>query len=227
MELKDKVVLVTGSSDGIGKETALAFAEKGAKVIVTYNKNKKSGEEVLKECGKHSEGILIQLDVKDEKSIKKVFEKIKKEFGKLDVLVNNAGVIKWKKLSEQDEKDIDEQIETNFIGLIKTTKVFLPLLSKQKEAVIINISSGAGKQGYGGLSVYCATKFGVRGFTQALAQELPNNMKTYSLNPRMTATKMTNFQGDSPKDVADLIVKATEGKIDISSGGDIDVWEWL
>jgi len=227
MELKDKVVLVTGSSDGIGKETSLAFAEKGAKVIVTYNKNKKSGEEVLKECRKYSKGILIQLNVKDKKSIKKVFEKIKKELGKLDVLVNNAGVIRWKKLSEHDEKEIDEQIETNFTGLIKTTKVFLPLLSKQKEAVIINISSGAGKQGYGGLSVYCATKFGVRGFTQALAQELPKNVRIYSVNPRMTATKMTNFQGDSPKDVADLIVKAAEEKIDISSGGDIDVWEYL
>jgi len=171
MELKDKVVLVTGSSQGIGKETAIAFAEKGANLIITYNKNKKLGEEVLKECEKHNKCSLINLNVKDEKSIEDVFKKIKNEFGKLDVLVNNAGVIRWKDFSKQDEKDIDDQIETNLTGLIKTTKVFLPLLSKQKEVVIINISSGAGKQAYGDLSVYCATKFGVRGFTQALAQE--------------------------------------------------------
>ena len=227
MELKEKIILVTGSSQGIGKETAIAFAEKGANLIITYNKNKKLGEEVLKECKKHNKCFLIKLNVKDEKSIEDTFKEIKKEFGKLDVLINNAGVIRWKDFSKQDEKDIDDQIETNLTGLIKTTKVFLSLLSKQKEAVIINISSGAGKHGYGDLTTYCATKFGVRGFTQALAQELPNNLRIYSVNPGMTSTKMTNFQGINPRKVADLIVRTVEGKLNISSGDDVDVWEFV
>ena len=227
MELKNKVVLVTGSSQGIGKETVIAFSEKGAKVIITYNKNKKMGEKVLKECGKQSEGILIHLDVKNEKSIENAFEKIKKEFGKLDVIVNNAGVINWGDFSKQNKEGIDNQIETNLTGLIKTTKVFLPLLSKQNEALIINISSAAGKQAYGDLIVYCATKFGVRGFTQALAQELPEKIKIYSVNPGLTATQMTKFQGVNPRKVADLIIKATEGKINVDSSRDIDVWKFF
>ena len=79
MELKNKVVLVTGSSQGIGRETVLEFAKAGARVILTYNKNKKLGEEVLKESKKHSDCILLQLNVKNEKSIKEVFERIKKD----------------------------------------------------------------------------------------------------------------------------------------------------
>ena len=103
----------------------------------------------------------------------------------------------------------------------------MPLLSKQKTAVIINISSGAGKQGYSDLTTYCATKFGVRGFTQALAQELPENIKVYSVNPGMTSTQMTNFQGINPRKVADLIVRTIEGRLNIMSGGDVDVWEFI
>lgn len=227
MELKDKVVLVTGSSQGIGKETVIAFSEKGANLIITYNKNKKSGERVLKECKKHNQSILVHLDVTNEKSVKECVEKIKKEFGKLNILVNNAGVLSDEELGKQNIHDIENQINTNLIGLIKTTKVFLPLLLKQKEAVIINIASAAGKEAYANLSVYCATKFGVRGFTQALAQELPNNIKIYSVNPGMTATKMTNFHGIPPRKVADLIVRTSEEKLNISSGGDVDVWKMV
>lgn len=227
MELKDKVVLVTGSSQGIGKETAIAFSEKGAKVIITYNKNKKLGEETLRECKKHNQSILVHLDVTNEKSVKECVEKIKKEFGKLDILVNNAGVLNSNELLRQNIHDIENQINTNLLGLIKMTKTVLPFIQEQKESVIINIASAAGKQAYGDLSVYCATKFGVRGFSQALAQELPKNIRVYSVNPGMTATKMTNFHGIPPRKVADLIVKTSEEKLNISSGGDVDVWEFV
>ncbi|MCH8945867.1 MAG: SDR family oxidoreductase [Nanoarchaeota archaeon] len=227
MELKDKIILVTGSSQGIGKETVLEFAKKGAKVVVTYNSNKEKAEDVLKEGNKHSNCILFHLDVKDEKSIENAFEKIKREFGKLDVLINNAGVIRWKEFSKQNKEDIEDQIETNLIGLIKTTRIFLPLLSKQKDAVIVNISSDAGKEAYENLTVYCATKFGVRGFTQALAKELPKGIKVFSVNPGMTATQMTDYEGIPPKKVAELIVKTAKGEMEIPSGGDVDVWKLI
>ena len=139
MELKDKVVLVTGSSQGIGKETVLEFAKRGAKVIVTYNKNKKKAEEVLQECEKFNESLLIELNVKDKESIKNCVEKTIDKFGAIDILVNNSGVIEWKHFSEQNNNEIENQIETNLTGLIKMTKKVLPYFQGQNEGIIINI----------------------------------------------------------------------------------------
>ena len=227
MELKDKVVLVTGSSQGIGKETVLEFAKRGAKVIVTYNKNKKKAEEVLQECEKFNESLLIELNVKDKESIKNCVEKTIDKFGAIDILVNNSGVLEWKHFSEQNNNEIENQIETNLTGLIKMTKKVLPYFQGQNEGIIINISSDAGKEAYEDLTVYCATKFGVRGFTQALAKELPKGIKVFSVNPGMTATQMTNYEGVPPKKVAELIVKTAEGGMEIPSGGDVDVWKLI
>lgn len=227
MELKDKVVLVTGSSQGIGKETVLEFAKRGAKVIVTYNKNKKKAEEVLQECEKFNESLLIELNVKDKESIKNCVEKTIDKFGAIDILVNNSGVIEWKHFSEQNNNEIENQIETNLTGLIKMTKKVLPYFQGQNEGIIINISSGAGKEAYEDLTVYCATKFGVRGFTQALAKELPKGIKVFNVNPGMTATQMTNYEGIPPKKVAELIVKTAKGEMKIPSGGDVDVWKLI
>lgn len=227
MELRDKVVLVTGSSTGIGKETAIKFAQKGCKVIVTYNEGKKSGDKVLEECRKYSDAILLHLNVKDDSSIKRTLETTFEKFGGIDVLVNNAGIATWKNLIEQSEEEIEDQIRVNLLGLIKITKAFLPQFYKKGDCVIINISSGAGKEGFPELSVYCATKFGVRGFTQALAQELPKGLRVYCVNPGMTATRMTNYKGVDPEKVAEIIVSAAEEKLGKSPGEDIDIWKYV
>lgn len=227
MELKESVVLVTGSSDGIGKETAMAFAKEGAKVVVTYHSNKKHGNDTLKECKKLNESFLIQLDVTDDRSIKQCIEKVVDKFGAIDILVNNAGVLSMKNLIEQSDKEIDLQLDTDLRGVIKMTKAALPYMKGQEEGLIINIASAAGKKVYEGLSVYCAAKFGVRGFTKALSLELPNGIKTYSVNPGMTATKMTEFKGTPPQKVASLIVKSAKGNLKVRSGGDVDVWKHI
>lgn len=224
MNLKDKVVLITGSSQGIGKEAALLFAKEDANVVITYNSNKKKGEDVLKECEKISECFLVHLDVTDEKSIKNCVEKVIDKFGAIDILVNNAGVLFSKNFVEQNSNEIDLQINTNVTGLIKMTKNVLPFMQGQDEGIIINIASAAGKDVYNGLTTYCGTKFAVRGFTQALALELPKEIKVYSLNPGLTSTQMTNFKGVPAKDVGDLIVKTAKGKVRVKSGGDVDVW---
>ncbi|MBI4116150.1 SDR family oxidoreductase [Candidatus Pacearchaeota archaeon] len=227
MDLKDKVVLITGSSQGIGKETALLFAKQGANVVVTYNKNKKGGEDVFKECKKIKGALLANLDVTNDESIKNCVEKTIDKFGAIDTLVNNAGVLFNKDFVEQNANEIELQIDTNVKGLIKMTKAVLPYMQGQNSGIIINIASAAGKNAYAGLSAYCATKFAVRGFTQALAKELPKGIKIYSVNPGLTATKMTNFQGVNPKKVAEVILKAAEEKINVESGGDVDVWKYV
>ena len=226
MQIKNKVVLVTGSSQGIGKETAIAFAEKGANVIITYNSNKKKGEEVLKECKKLNNSLLLHLDVTNTDSVRNCIEKIVNKFGAIDILVNNAGVLSDNELIKQSVNEVDLQIDTNLKGLIRMTKAILPFIKEQDESIIINIASAAGKQAYADLSVYCATKFAVRGFTQAMSRELPKNVKIYSINPGLTATAMTGFQGINPKKVADIIIRTAEEKIKPDNLGDIDVWKF-
>lgn len=221
--LKNKVVFVTGSSHGIGKETALLFAHEKAQVIVTYNKDKKAGEKVVEECKQlgSPKTLLIKLDIKSNSDIKNAAKEIREKFGHIDILVNNAGVISWENLPDQSLDEIENQLRTNLEGMIKVTRLCLDLV----KSTIINIASGAGIEGYGGLSVYCATKFGIRGFSQALAKEL-EDIQIYVVNPGMTATKMTGYRGTPAVRVAAIILNTAMGKYTIESGGDVNVWDY-
>lgn len=220
--MKNKIVLITGSSDGIGKETALLFAHEKAQVIVTYNKDKKAGEKVEEECKQlgASKTLLIKLDIKSNSDIRDACREIKEKFGYVDILINNAGIISWENLADQSLDEIENQIRTNLEGTIKVTRMFLDLV----KSTIINIASGAGQEGYGGLSVYSATKFGIRGFSQALAMEL-EHLQIYVVNPGMTATKMTGYRGIPAVRVAAIILNTATGKYKVESGGDINVWD--
>ena len=226
MELKNKIVFITGSSDGIGKEAAISFAKEGSKIIITYNGNKKGGEDVLNECKKHTEAILLHLDVTDNESIKKCVEDLMKKFGEIDILVNNAGIVSRKNFLEQDKNEIDSQIDVNLKGLMKVTHEVLPHLLKKKGGMILNLASGAAKNGFPGLVTYCASKFGVRGFTRALAKELPERIKIYSINPGRIATKISDFDGTPIKDLVSVIIKTAKEELNVESGGDVDTfWE--
>jgi len=222
--MKGKVVFITGSSLGIGRETAFKFAEEGSKIIVTYYKDKKYAFDVAKKCMElgASDVLVLGLNLMDNKNIKDCVENIVKKFGKIDILINNSGVISWKLLKEQTFEEIEEQIRTNLEGLIKVTKECLPYIGE----AVINVASGAGKSAYADLSTYCATKFGVRGFTQSLAEELPK-IRVFAINPGMTATRMTGFKGTPPEEVAKVIINVAKGKIKPDSERDVDVWEYV
>lgn len=224
MTLANSVVLITGASNGIGKATALAFAREGAIIIVTYYNDRKNANETEKLCkGNGAKDVFVQpLNVMDEASQAACVRNVLKRFGRIEVLVNNAGVAVWKPLAKQSSAEVKEQVRTNLEGLITMTKTALPYVRK----VIINIASGAGITAYAGLSTYCATKFGVRGFTQALSQEL-DQVKVYSVNPGMTATRMTNFRGVPANRVADVIVNTAKGVDNLPSGSDVNVWELI
>jgi len=221
--MQDKVVLITGSSNGIGRETALKFASEKAKIIMMYCTDRPGGENTEKKCRElgASETFLIKLDLRDNKSITSVVDIVVRKFGKIDILINNAGVAVWKPLKEQNFTDIETQIRTNLEGLIKMTWACLPHV----EEMIINIASGAGQTGFAELAPYCATKFGVRGFTQALAQEI-STPKIYAVNPDMTKTKLSGFQGRPPEQVAQVVLNTAKGKYKKKSGSDINVWDY-
>lgn len=223
MLLMEKTVLITGASKGIGEQTAYKFAEAGFNLILSYNKDEKNAKRITEKCKSlgSSNIMVFQLDLTSEKSIKSTFKKVSEKYKNIDILINNAGVVIWKPLKKQTFKEIDSQININILGLIKLTKLFLPIIKSS----IINISSTAGKTGYEELVPYCASKFGVRGFTQALSKE--TSLLILSINPGMTSTQMTNFQGVSPEKVADIIFRASLNKYNKPSGSDIDVPEYL
>ena len=228
MEIQDKIIMVTGASSGIGRETALQLAEAGAEVVLTYNTGRDEADKVFNHCARvMGKAHMFHLDVRDDTSLQSLALVVSKEIGGLDGLVNNAGVIAWKRFQQQNTQEIEQQIAVNLTGLIKTTHTFLPQLVRKSDAVIVNIASVVGTRGYPDLTVYCAAKFGVRGFTQALAQELPDNVRAYNVNPNLTATRMTNFSGDAPARVAGVIVRAVKEEFNAPSGGDIDVTENL
>lgn len=221
-KLAGKTVLITGSSQGIGAEAAVAFAQEGCNVVITFLHSVGEADKVVKKCqtagAKSVE--LVQLDVKNPQSVRALVNGVTLRHGGIDVLVNNAGVIRWKKFVSQTDEDIDDQIQTNLEGLIKLTKAALPHVRD----TIINIASGAGSHPVVDLSVYCATKYGVKGFTQALALE-QEGLNIYTVSPTLTATKMTDFHGMPANKVAEVIVQTAKDGYGQPSGSDIKVWE--
>ncbi|HEX9859810.1 MAG TPA: SDR family oxidoreductase [Nitrospirota bacterium] len=218
--MKGTVIVITGSSSGIGRETAYRFARAGAAVVLTYYKGKARGEAAQKKCQSlgAADTLLLHLDVMDDKSIADAARKVKRKFGGVDILVNNAGFARFAPLAEQTTRDIERQVLTNLEGLIKTTRTFLPIVRKG----IINIASMAGKDAYLDMAPYCGTKFGVRGFTQSLALEYPRLM-ICAVNPDMTATRMTGYAGRPPEEAAETVYRAATGKAGCKGGCDVDV----
>ena len=168
-----KVALVTGSSSGIGYETSLLLARNQ---ITTYAsmRNLKKSDELLKIVTNEKIPLkVIQLDVDDDKSVMNAVNTIVEENGSIDILVNNAGFDMFGPLEDLTIDEIKAQFETNFFGLIRTTKAVIPTMRKQGSGTIINISSLGGRIGLMPfLTAYHASKFAVEGFTESLRQEL-------------------------------------------------------
>ena len=222
MDLENKIILITGSSKGIGEATAYSFAKEKARIIVTYNSDLKGAQKVADKCKElGSPDVLAgKLNVQDSQSIRDAVSEVEEKFGHIDVLVNNAGVIGWEKFENETFDEIENQIRTNLEGLIKVTSACLPQI---KEG-IINVASRAGHMAFPGRSVYCATKFGVIGFTKSIALDYPD-LRIFSVSPGATKTEMWNYDsGADPAKVADLIVKGWIGKVKLKNG-DLNIWE--
>jgi NAD(P)-dependent dehydrogenase (short-subunit alcohol dehydrogenase family) len=222
--LAGKTIFITGSSRGIGAETALAFAKERCNVVITFLDELSQAKGVAKKC--ESLGAksveMLHLDVTDASSIKSAIKTVILKLGSIDVLINNAGTIRWKKFESQSDDDITEQINTNLTGLIMMTKYALPHIRE----TIINLASGAASHPVVDLSVYCATKHGVRGFTEVLALE-QKGINVYSVSPTMTSTEMTDYHGMPASKVAEVILQTVIDGYENESGADIKVWEVL
>lgn len=173
MILKDKVVIVTGASDGIGRAIAERLAKEGAKLAL-IGRDQAKLDEVVKVCEQNAHSYVC--DVRDKQAIEQTVGQIVKDFDSIDILVNNAGV--WQKLSQLDEISadiIDEVIDANLKGTIFMTKYCLPHIRENaKETAIVNVISRSGVAAQEGQSVYTASKYGTKGFTDVLRVDLKN-----------------------------------------------------
>lgn len=184
--MSKKTVLITGCSTGFGKLTAKLFHQKGWNVIATMRSPEK--ETVLTEL---NDVLVVKLDVTDKLSVSEAIAKGMKAFGSIDVLVNNAGISGVGVFEQWDGQKIYSMFETNVFGLMRVTKEVLPVMRKQGEGAIINISSTAGLVGSPFASVYSASKFAVEGLTEALAFEYaPFNIKVKSIAPGAYETNL-------------------------------------
>ena len=197
-----KTVIITGGSGGIGKETALKFAQNGYNVGLTYNSNDtKDIEEKIKACG--VDCLSLHMNLLDEKEIKDAFSKFFDYFKTIDVVVCNAGIAESEKmLIDRSFDDISRVLDVNLKGTILTNKEAINYFIKEKHGVLINISSILGVVGSSCEVVYSASKAGIIGLTKALAKEVGEyNIRVNAVAPGMIETNMTKNFTKEEKDV--------------------------
>ncbi len=193
MNLKEKNCLVTGGSRGIGKSIALTLAQLGANVAITYARSADAAAEVRGEIeSKGVKGLAFQADAVDYERAEEVISEIVKEWGTLDVLVNNAGITKDNLILRMNEQAWDDVITTNLKSIFNYSKAAVKPMMRAKGGSVINISSVVGISGNSGQSNYAASKSGIIGFTKSFAKELASrNIRANVVAPGYILTEMT------------------------------------
>ena len=212
MKLENKVALVTGAGQGIGKEIALAYAREGAKVGVndkTEEQASSSAEEV-RALGR--EALPVPADVSLEQPVREMVEKMLREFGRIDVLVNNAGIFNQSRLVDMPVSTWDHMIQVNLRSVYLCTRFVLPSMVERRFGRIINVASQLGIKGASDLTHYCAAKAGIIGFTKALALEVAeHNITANSIAPGPIETDLVIGEV-SPDQIAAQIAELPLGR---------------
>lgn len=190
---KKKVAVITGSSSGIGLETSLLLARNGFYTYATMrNLDKSKPISNVKQREKLSLEIL-QLDVNNDESVKEAIQKIRNEQERIDVLVNNAGYALVGPFEEISIEEFKEQFETNVFGVIRVTQAILPIMRRQRDGIIVNISSVAGKIGFPLTSAYVSSKFALEGLSESISYEIEQfGIKAILIEPGVIKTNFNN-----------------------------------
>lgn len=230
--LQGKIAIVTGGGRGIGRATAIALVQEGADVAIIARTARELREtaELIEAVGRRV--LVYPGDVTKRTDVQRLVQGTLEAFGRIDILVNNAGVAFCKPFATTSEEEWRQTIEVNLYGVFLATKAVLPSMKRQGAGVIVNVSSGAGKYGFPSLAAYCASKFGLNGFTEALAREVAGDgIRVYAICPGGVNTRMylDMFpRADprsllQPKDVARVIVDLATGRRGASNGSAVDI----
>ena len=215
MELKGRVVLVTGAGRGIGRALAHAFAAAGAKVAL-LGKTKKNLLEVQKELKDSGAAtVVLAADVSDEGAVSRAVAAAEQQLGPVDVLVNNAGIFALAPVEKMDTVAFDRMLAVNLRGPFLMSRAVLPGMKSRERGHIVNISSTAGRRGFAGGGAYCASKFGLAGLTEAMRYEArASNVRVTCVYPSTVNTDLVKKSGVDfkaeraiqPEDVANAVV---------------------
>lgn len=199
LKLKDKVALVTGAGDGIGEQTALLFAEEGARVVVNDISLDRAQGVVNKIKEKDGDAIAVEADVASANEVNQAVEEALRIFGKVDILVNNAGIYPTKPIQEMNEEDFDLVISVDLKGVYNCTRAVVNPMIGRRYGRIISLSSVAGKVGsVANVSHYAAAKAGVLGFTKSVARELAKfNINVNAVVPGIVDTALLGESRDT------------------------------
>jgi NADP-dependent 3-hydroxy acid dehydrogenase YdfG len=191
--LKDKIIVITGASSGIGEATALLLAEHGVKLVLMARRKERLDVLAEKVIALGSDALVIQVDLTDRQQVRLAFDKVYEHFGKVDVLVNNAGLMPVSFMDKLKIDEWDRMIDVNLRGLLYCIAGVLPDMKERRSGHIINISSVAGRRVWPGFAVYNATKFGVTALSEAMRMELTStyNIKITVIEPGAVATELT------------------------------------
>lgn len=216
--LKNKTAIITGASKGVGRATALALAKEGVHLGLmarTEHDLKKVAEEIT-ETTNNEHVYIVTGDVSSNEQVVKAINQLKKDLGRIDILINNAGIAKFGSFLELDVEEWEQIIQVNLLGMYYVTRAVLPTMIEQKSGDIINISSTAGQKGGPVTSAYSASKAGVLGLTESLAMEArKHDIRVSALTPSTIVTDLAIEQGLvkgdeedvlQPEDLAELMV---------------------
>ena len=198
---ENKVALITGGTRGIGKAIAKKFAENGYALVINYVSENTDLEKLKKDINSKNEILFVRANVGDFNSCEELVKKAIEKFGKIDVLVNNAGITRDNLIMRMKEEDFDKVINTNLKGTFNVTKNVVPYMMKKRFGKIVNISSVVGVSGNAGQCNYAASKAGIIGFTKSIAKELASrNILANCVAPGFIDTDMTEVLSDSVKE---------------------------
>jgi 3-oxoacyl-[acyl-carrier protein] reductase len=193
INLKGRVALITGGSRGIGRATAVMFAQAGCDVAINYVSREGAAREVEQSARRHGvKAILVQADLADPKQVAQMVETVVRHLGRLDILVNNAGIWKEAAIDTMTPEQLQEMIDINLKAVFHAITAAVPCMKRQKSGNIISISSTAGQRGEAFHSHYAATKGAIISLTKSLAPELAkDNIRVNCVAPGWVATDMT------------------------------------
>ncbi len=168
----DKTIVITGASTGIGRQVAVDFAKRGVKALAIVARNRDRLNDVASEIKDRCDCLIFECDVTDKAQVLSMAQNVLEKFGKIDVLVNNAGIGILGKVQDQTTEEIEAITSTNYLGMIYCTKAFLGSMLAAGSGHIVNVASLAASFGIPGLAAYCGSKFAVLGFSESLSHEL-------------------------------------------------------
>lgn len=188
---KEKVVIITGASSGIGQATAELLSEKNFKLVLAARRLEKL-QNIADSLNKSKDVITIQTDVTDKNQVQNLIHTTIEKFGRVDALVNNAGIMPLSFLEEGRIEDWENMVDVNIKGVLYGINSVLPYMIEQMNGHIINVSSVAGRQVFPTAAVYCGTKFAVNAITEGMRQELSKkyNIKVTAIEPGATETEL-------------------------------------